>query len=185
MIRKGGTLKTLLRAACAALVIVACGCSQAQQQRAQATANDALIATQVKAKIAGIDPATLSLVTVDVQNKRVTLTGQVHSEQERSQVDAAARSIAGVASVDDRMRVNSSAPTAKEIATDLELQARVQTAIAAQTGVNALKIAVTAHHGTVTLSGSVTNGTVRTLVLQTVHAVPGVARVVNRIRVHP
>ncbi len=162
-----------------ALLVALVGCSPAQQERAKAQANDALIAAQVKARIAGIDPATVTLVNVDVNQRHVTLTGQVHSDAERTQVDQAVRAIDGIAGVDDRLRVNPTAPTANEIAADLALQARVQTAIAAQTGVNALKINVSAHHGVVTLAGTVTSGAAHTLVLQAARGVPGVARVID------
>jgi osmotically-inducible protein OsmY len=167
----------------AALVSMVVACSPSQQQRVRATANDALIAAQVRARIAGIDPATLSLVTVDVDNKRVTLTGQVHSPQERHQIDQAVRGIQGITGLEDRLRVNPTAPTANEIANDLELQTRVQTAIASQTGVNALKISVVAHHGIVTLGGTVPSGAVHTLAVQTARGVPGVVRVVDRLHV--
>lgn len=167
----------------AALVATFAACSPGQQERAKATADDAIIAAQVKARLAGIDPATVSLVNVDVNARKVTLSGQVHSQQERAQVDAAVRSISGIAGVDDRLKVNANAPTANEIAADLALQARVQAAIAAQTGVNALKINVSAHHGVVTLGGTVAAGAAHTLVLQSARGVPGVARVVDRMHV--
>jgi osmotically-inducible protein OsmY len=167
----------------AVLMLGVFACSPSQQARVKATANDALIAAQVKAKIAGVDPATLSLVTVDVQNKKVTLTGEVHSVAERKQVDQAARQVSGIAGLVDRLRVNPKAPTANEIAADLELQARVQTAIAGQTGVNALNISVSAHRGVVTLTGTVPNVTVRTLAVQTAQGVQGVRQVVDRLHV--
>ncbi len=158
------------------------GCTASQQERMKSTANDALIAAQVRAKIATIDPATVSLVKIGVENRKVTLEGQVHSEQERAKVDQAVRGIAGVAGIDDRLHVNPQAPTANEIAADLELQARVQGAIASQTGVNALKVNVGAHKGVITLEGTVASNTIHTLVVETVRGVPGVARIVDRLR---
>ena len=157
--------------------------SPGQQERAKSTADDAIIAAQVERASAGIDPATVSLVNVDVNARKVTLSGQVHSHQERVQVDAAVRSISGIAGVDDRLKVNPKAPTANEIAADLELQARVQAAIAAQTGVNALKIQVSAHNGVVTLERhGAQQVRSHTLVLtETVRGVPGVARIVDRL----
>lgn len=155
-------------------------CSPGQQERAKETADDAIIAAQVRARLAGVDPATVSLVNVDVNARKVTLTGQVHSEQERAQVDQAVRGISGIAGLEDRLKVNANAPTANEIAADLALQAKVQTAIAAQTGVNALKVNVSAHHGVVTLGGTVAAGPAHALVLQAARGVPGVVRVVDR-----
>lgn len=164
-------------------IIVLVGCSPSSQQRAKNDLNDAFIAAQVRAKIATVDPATVSLVKVDVLNRGVTLTGQVHSAQERSNVDVAARSVANVTRVDDRLTVNPKAPTADEMAADLSLQAKVQTALAAQTGVNALKVRVSVHAGVVTLEGTAASPAVHELVLETTHGVPGVKRVVDRVRV--
>jgi osmotically-inducible protein OsmY len=165
----------------AAVIAAIAACSPGQQERAKTTADDAIIAAQVRTRLAGIDPATVSLVNVDVNARKVTLTGQVHSEQERTQVDQAVRGISGIAGVTDRLKVNANAPTANEIAADLALQARVQTAIAAQTGVNALKVNVSAHHGVVTLGGTVAAGAVHELVLESARGVPGVVRVIDRM----
>ena len=170
-------------AAALGAVIVLAGCSPSSQQRAKNDLNDAFIAAQVRAKIATVDPATVSLVKVDVLNRSVTLTGQVHSAQERSSVDIAARSVANVAKVDDRLTINPKAPTADEMAADLSLQAKVQTALAAQTGVNALKVRVSVHAGVVTLDGTAASPTVHELVLETTRGVPGVKRVVDHVRI--
>jgi osmotically-inducible protein OsmY len=175
-------MKSSTIAAGLAFIVALSGCTASQQERAKSTANDAFIAAQVRAKIAAVDPATVSLVQIGVENRRVTLEGQVHSDQERARVDQAVRGITGVAGIDDRLRVNPKAPTANEIAADLELQTRVQAAIAAQTGVNALKINVSAHNGVVMLGGTVASNTIHTLVTQTVRSVSGVARIVDRLR---
>jgi osmotically-inducible protein OsmY len=167
---------------CLAL-LAAWGCSASQQERAKSDVDDALIFTQVRAKISAIDPATVSLVNVDVHRRAVTLTGQVHSADERSKVDAAARSVSGVTSVDDRLRINPKAPTASEVAADMALQAKVKTALAAQTGVNAFKVQVSVHAGVAALEGTVPSETVHTLVLQTARGVAGVRRVVDHLRI--
>ncbi|HEV2038235.1 MAG TPA: BON domain-containing protein, partial [Candidatus Eremiobacteraceae bacterium] len=83
---------------------------------------------------------------------------------------------------DDRLIVNPKAPTAEEIANDLSLQAKVKTALAAQTGVNALKVQVSVHSGVVLLEGSVPSKTVHDLVVETARGVSGVHRVVDHLR---
>jgi hyperosmotically inducible protein len=177
-------MKRRLSLALAALAAAAiCSCTPSQQQQAKSTANDAFLTAQVKTRIAAIDPTTLSLVTVDVSNARATLTGQVPSLSEKVKIDQAVRGISGIVSVKDRLRVNPRAPTAKQIEADVSLQARVQTALAAQTGINALKIGVSAHDGVVVLTGTVPNGTVRTLAVQTAQGVSGVQRVIDRLKV--
>lgn len=163
-------------------VALLAGCTASQQQRAKSDVNDALIATQVKAKIAAIDTATLSLVNVDVNHGAVTLTGQVHSESERIKVDAAARSVAGVTRFDDRIVVNPKAPTTQEIESDLALQAKVKAALTAQTGVNALKVQVSARAGVVLLEGTAATKAIHEVIIETTRGVEGVRRVVDHLR---
>ncbi len=164
-------------------LLFSAGCSPSQQQRAASDVDDARLAAEIHAKLAIIDPATVSLVTVDVLRRAVRLTGQVHSAQERSRVDAAARSVSGVMSVDDRLRVNPKAPTANEIADDMALQAKVKAALAEQTGINALRVQVGVHAGVVVLDGTVASNAVHALVLETAREVSGVRRVVDHLRV--
>jgi hyperosmotically inducible periplasmic protein len=184
MKRTSGAVRPARSVAAVGLCVIAlAGCSPSSQQRAKNDLNDVFIAAQVRAKIAAVDPATVSLVKVDVLNRSVTLTGQVHSTQERSNVDVAARSVGNVTKVDDRLTVNPKAPTADEMANDLSLQAKVQAALAAQTGVNALKVRVSVHAGVVTLEGAAASPVVHELVLETARGVPGVKRVIDRVRV--
>jgi hyperosmotically inducible periplasmic protein len=157
-------------------------CTASQQQQAKSGVDDAWIATQVRTKITAIDAATVSLVSVQVRDRVVSLSGQVSSAQEHARIVEAARSVSDVKSVNDNLRVNPKAPTGKEIAADLTLQTRVKAALAAQTGVNAFAVKVSAHAGIVALDGSVPNKTVHDLVLQTVRGVPGVRSIVDRIR---
>ncbi len=173
----------MTRTTFAALVCLALltACSPAQQQRAQSDMNDAFIAAQIKTKIAAVDAATVSLVKVDVDKRVVTLSGEVHSAGERGKVDAAARSVSGVTRVVDRLVVNAKAPTAQEITDDLGLQAKVQAALAAQTGVNALKVRVSVHASVVQLEGTFASRALHEVILETVRGVPGVRRVVDRL----
>jgi osmotically-inducible protein OsmY len=166
-------------------VALLAGCTASQQQRAKADMNDAFIGAQVKAKIAAVDAATVSLVIVDVNHSAVTLTGQVHSQSERSKVDAAARSVSGITKLDDRLTINPKAPTAQEIADDLGLQAKVRGALAAQTGVNALKVQVTVHGSVVVLEGTVSTKAMHEVILETVRGVPGVRRVIDHLHLEP
>jgi osmotically-inducible protein OsmY len=167
---------------CAALAVVMADCSSSQQERAKSDVNDAFIAAQIHTKLVAIDPATVSLVTVDVAQGVVTLGGQVHSKQERDKVDEAARSVSGVKRVDDRLAVNPKAPTANEIADDVTLQAKVKAALAAQTGVNALKVTVSVHAGVVALEGTYATPALHEVILETTRGVAGVRRVDDHLR---
>ena len=166
-----------------AVCAVLAACSPSQQQQAQSQVNDALIAAQVRAKLTAIDAATVSNVHVSVSNRRVALSGDVPTVQERQRIVAACRGIDGVTKVSDGLRVNAKAPTAKELEDDLALQARIKTALAEQTGVNALQVQVSVHKAVVELDGEVHSATVHALVLETVHTVPGIRQVVDRLRI--
>lgn len=167
--------------ACAMLA----ACSPAQQHQAQTQVDEALLATQVRAKIASIDAATVANVHINVVGHIVRLSGDVPTAQERQQIVAAVRGTDGVTTVVDRLRVNPKAPTASELENDLALQARIKAALAEQAGVNAFKVKVDVHKGAVQLSGAVPTRTVHALVVETVRAVPGVRSLHDSIRVEP
>lgn len=169
-------------AACAALAVVAAACSSSQQERAKSDVSDAFIAAQIHTKLVAVDPATVSLVSVDVTAGVVTLGGQVHSASERDKVEDATRSVPGVKRVIDRLAVNPKAPTANEIADDVSLQAKVKAALAAQTGVNALKVTVSVHAGVVGLDGTYASNALHEVIVETVHGVTGVRRIEDRLR---
>ncbi|MDQ6780672.1 MAG: BON domain-containing protein [Candidatus Eremiobacteraeota bacterium] len=147
--------------------------------------NEALLETQIRAKIASIDAATVSNVHLAVSNQTVFLSGDVPSAQERQQILIAVRATDGVANVVDRLRVNPKAPTARELENDLALQARIKAALTEQAGVNAFKVKVDVHKGAVQLSGAVPTRTVHALVVETVRAVPGVRSLHDGVRVAP
>jgi len=158
-------------------------CTQSQQAQTKTQANDALILAQIRTKITALDAATLSTVHLSVNNGRVALSGEVPNAGERTQIADAARTVSGVASVDDRIRVNPRAKTAAQITNDLELAAKVNGAIAAQTGINAFQISVKTDRGVVSLTGTVPTVAMHSTVLSAVKGVHGVRAVIDRIRI--
>jgi len=169
--------------AIACVVVAIAGCDKGTQGEAQSVADDAIITTQVHAKAAAIDAATVSLLHVKSERGAVTLTGTIKTQSERVAIEKAARSVSGVHSVDDQIVVDANAPTGKEIEADLELAARIHTALIAQTGVNAARVHVDVHHGVVTLTGSLPSAAHREVADQTVRTVPGVAKVIDKIAI--
>ena len=165
----------------AAIVLAGCGPSATDQART--TADDAMLATQVKAKIATVDAATVGLVHVASDAGVVTLTGKIANMVEREAMDKAARSVDGVKTLDDRVIVDASAPTGAQIEADLELSAKVHAALVAQTGVNAATIHADVHRGVVTLTGTVPSAAHKTVADETVRGVKGVASVVDKLTV--
>lgn len=76
-------------------------------------ARDAKIKTEIKSKLASdVGAATLTSVSVNVTNGVVTLAGPVHSDAEKSRVESIARSVEGVASVNDALQVQGGVPVA-------------------------------------------------------------------------
>lgn len=165
----------------AGLSLAACG--QSGSDKARSAANDALLAAQVQAKIAGVDAATVGLVHVSNDNGAVTLTGKIANMDERTAMEKAARSVDGVVTLDDRVVVDASAPTAAQIEADLALSARVHTALVAQTGVNAADIHVDVHRGVVTLTGHVPSPAHKSVADQTVRGVKGVTSLVDKLTI--
>jgi osmotically-inducible protein OsmY len=170
-------------AALSCVIFLSTGCDQGSRNQAQAVANDALITTQVRAKAAAIDAATLTLLHVKCERGVVTLGGMVASQSERTAIEHAAHGVSGVRSVTDQIVVDASAPTGKEIEADLELAARIHSALIAQTGVNAANVHVDVHRKIVTLTGSLPSAAHREVADQTVRSVPGVAKVIDKIAI--
>jgi len=158
-------------------------CTPSQQSQTKSQADDAFILAQIRAKITAIDAATVSTVNVEVQNGRVSLSGEVPNAKERAQIADASRSVSGVTAVADRIAVNPRTKTAEQITNDIALAAKVKAALAVQTGVNAFHISVKTDRGIVSLSGSVPSSALHTTAIATVKSVSGVRRVVDRLRI--
>ncbi len=74
-------------------------------------ARDAKIKTAIKTKLAtDVGASTLTSVDVNVTNGVVTLSGPVHSEDEKGRVESVARSAEGVVSVNNALQVMAAPP---------------------------------------------------------------------------
>jgi osmotically-inducible protein OsmY len=173
--------------ACIALMLALGACSKSDQEQTQRAiergANDAWICTQIRASATALDPATVSLIKISCAPGVVTMTGQVRSKEEREQLIVAARKVDGVKTLVAHIEINPKAPTGNEIADDLTLATKVRVAIAGQTGVNALKIDVTAHHSVVTLTGKVPSPALKAVAVDAARSVTGVQGVVDKLTV--
>ncbi|MDQ2871944.1 MAG: BON domain-containing protein [Candidatus Eremiobacteraeota bacterium] len=172
------------RALALVAAVVALGaCSARQQQQTSNQAKDGLIAAGVSAKLSAIDLDAASNVHVGVTNGAVTLTGQAHSSAERSQYDAAAKSVDGVTTLTDKLTVNPLVRGAKESLDDAALAAKVAGTLGAQTGVNAFHVKPTVRGGVVTLTGTVGSAATKTTMIESVRKLAGVKRVIDNIEV--
>jgi hyperosmotically inducible protein len=171
-------------------LLAACG-SNGQQMKAPEpfgtrpateVLKDALIIAAVKAAITAEDPDSATTVGVASQDAVVTLRGTVHTAAAREKVLSAARHVRGVKSVTDELRISAAGPHPKEAAEDFALDARIETAITAQVGLQT-HLGVHAHAGTVTLDGSVADAKTKSAVVAAARGTAGVRNVVDRVRV--
>ena len=163
-----------MRRAGLGMLVMLTACTAAQQSSAPQAAQDAVIATTLKAKLAAIDVDSTTAVRVDVHDGHVILSGEVRRAAQRKQFEMVAREAAGVKSVTDKTRVNTALRGARDSLGDAALATKVMGALAAQSGINAFSIHAAVRAGTVTLRGTVPTQAIKTTVLETARKVDGV-----------
>jgi hypothetical protein len=95
-------VRLLVAAGCALAVVTSCR----PNETVEGQARDAKIKTQVKSKIASdVGAGTITAISVDVTNGVVTLAGPVHSDDEKTRAEAAAKAVEGVVSVNNALQV--------------------------------------------------------------------------------
>ena len=142
---------------------------------------DGLLAAKVRAEVVAVDVDAATHLGVHVQDGDVTLRGVVRTEAERSKIDVAVRKVDGVKALHDDIHIN---PKASSFSGgDFALAAHATATLAAQTGINAANIRVSAQNGVVTLTGSVPSPSIKTTAVESVEHLSGVKRVVDRLRV--
>jgi hyperosmotically inducible periplasmic protein len=169
----------LLRAVAA--LVIAAGCTPTPQPSATQLIKDGLLATKVRAQIVSVDVEAAARLGINVHDGAVRLTGVVRTEGERSRIDAAVRKIEGVKSLSDEVRIDPKLPAFS--GGDFALAAHATAALAAQTGVNAANLRVSARNGVVTVTGHVPTPAIKETALETVRKIDGVKRVLDKIRV--
>jgi len=170
-------------AGCALAVLWMCGCSASQQRSLQQGAGNAAIVTAVAAKLTAVDVDATTAVHVAAHDGVVTLTGEAKNAGEKVRYDAAARSVSGVRSVVDRLRINPHVQGAAEKLTDAELATKVQATIFAQAGINGFHVAAHAHAGVVTLTGTAPSPSVKQTIIASASKVNGVRHVIDDVRI--
>ena len=144
-------------------------------------ARDALLSAMARGQIAATDVDSLTRVSVRAHGGTVRLGGSVRTEALRAKIEKAVRGLAGVKGVVDEIAIN---PSAKGFAGgDFVLAARIDAALAAQIGLNAVKLRVSAQDGAVTVKGRLPSGSVKETALETIRKIDGVKRVVDGIDV--
>ena len=158
--------------------------------------SDAGITTSVKSQLAAGDLVKARNIDVATQNRVVTLTGRVQSEQEQTKALEIARGTRGVADVVDNLSI---APIAEPAPTsgrygetpgaidrpnlDPGLTAEIKTKLLADRMVSGLSIDVDTKDRIVTLTGTVSSQAEKDRALEIARGVENVARVEDKLTV--
>lgn len=121
---------------------------------------------------------------ISVRDGVATLGGQADSEAERLEAVAKAKSVKGVKSVNDNIRVlaaDEDEPSVGQAVDDSVITAQVKGKIMLQQGVNAFDIHVNTVDGVVMLTGRVDNPEQVSLAGKAAQSVSGVKKVDNRL----
>ncbi len=145
----------------------------------EAAANDALLTTEIKAKLITVDIDSTETLVVHVHGGVATLSGRVRSSAARARTVAAAQAVHGVKLVRDELRVDPRVPSVQDRMGDAALAGRIAAAIFTQTGSTAVRVDV--HEGVVTLHGNVTDPRLRDAAVDTARHTTGVKGVVDQM----
>jgi osmotically-inducible protein OsmY len=174
---------------------VTAGPALAQTTAAEDEASTAWV-TELKVKAALLDkigPDALG-VRVTVDRSQAILTGTVEKRSTQELAEEVAKSVEGVGSVDNKLRVTGSeAPHGTEVQRaekqvteeldDARLESRVKLRLFGELGRRARPIEVEASDGVVSLRGTVPDNYRRKLALETARGVSGVKKVVDLLKV--
>jgi hyperosmotically inducible protein len=177
-------MKHALSLLTASVVLGLAGCSSSPQNapgpavtQVEAIANDALLTTEVKAKLITVDINSTTSLGVHVAGGVATLNGSVRSAAIRAKAVAATRAIPGIRAVRDQLRVDPRQPDIATRLSDAALAGRIAGAIFTQTGTTGVKVDV--HDGNVVLSGNIVDPKVRTAAVDTARNTSGVRSVTD------
>jgi len=177
---------------CAVLLLIASGCVHASNgavtftsptvpPNAAQSIKDSMLMGKIRAQVVTVDLNAATHLGVRVRGGYVVITGVVRDSSERSKIEHAVRKISGVYGLDDEIRID---PKAQSFSGgDFALAAHATGSLAAQTGINAANIRVSAENGVITLRGTVPSQSIKTTAVESVEHLGGVKRVVDELRV--
>jgi len=103
MNRKSPIFRALVALVCGSALVLACRPNETVERQTK----DAALKAQVKAKLASdVGPQTVTAIEVNVTNGVATLAGSVRGDEEKRKAEAAARSVEGIAGVNNNLQVN-------------------------------------------------------------------------------
>jgi osmotically-inducible protein OsmY len=145
------------------------------------TLKDGLMAAKIRAQVVAVDVDAATHLGVHVHDGNVVITGIVRSSSERSKIDNSVRKMNGVQQLHDEIRIDSKAQSFS--GGDFALAAHATGTLAAQIGINAANIRVSAENGVITLRGNLPSASIKTTAVESVEHLDGVKRVVDELRV--
>jgi osmotically-inducible protein OsmY len=185
--------KQIVGVVAAAVALLALGTTFAQTT-AEDEASTAWV-TELKVKSALLDkigPDALG-VRVTLDRTQAILTGTVEKRSTQELAEEVAKSVEGVASVDNKIRVAGGEAQGNDVERaeqhvtseldDARLESRVKLRLVGELGRRARPIEVEASDGVVSLRGPVPDRERRNLALETARGVSGVKKVVDLLRV--
>lgn len=178
--------RNIIYALCATLAILAAAplqVAEAEERTAGQLVDDMSIAAKTKLALVA-DPVTDAIkIDIEVDKDMVQLNGFVDTEAERVRAEEIARSIEGVASVENNLKLQPHDRTVGEYVDDKALVVEVKAALAEDPVAHTLKIDVEVDHGVVSLGGHVDTEAEREAALNATKKVAGVVKVINNLDV--
>jgi hyperosmotically inducible periplasmic protein len=152
-------------------------------------ASDMRMHMALEMKLATSDELSALMINTDVRDGVAHLEGEVGTEAQRDLAGEIARTLEGIRSVQNDLRVNADAQTLGEQLAegidDAALTARVKSRLLASENTSGLQINVDTTESVVTLSGEVDSDTERELAELIAANTPGVSSVRNELEVGP
>lgn len=172
----------ILSMALVSLALGACAASGSHRSTGQVI-DDTSIATQTKTALLA-DSTTDGLnIDVEVDRDKVQLNGFVDSQAQIDRAGEIARSVSGVASVQNNLKVSDGTRRTGEYIDDTVLSSSVKAALANDALAPAAEIDVEVNRGVVSLGGFVDSSAERTAAVAAAGAVKGVQKVINNLEV--
>lgn len=146
--------------------------------------DDSTITAKVKAALVEHNSIKSTDISVETENKVVTLSGFVESQVQAEEAVSVAKGVEGVSSVSDKLHVrDSKEQTVESYAGDTATTSEIKAKLLADESVPSRKIKVETTNGVVQLSGTVDSQTQRERAESIAKAVDGVKSVKNDLNV--
>jgi hyperosmotically inducible periplasmic protein len=161
------------------------GCAGLGNRTAGEHIDDGVLTARVKTALVGDERTKARQIDVETFKGTVQLNGFVDSAAAKTAATSVARSVKGVARVNNNLQVRAADRTAGQVVDDASITAKVRAALIDDPRTKSHQIEVTTNDGVVQLGGFVDTATNKAAAEQIARRVAGVTRVTNRLEVRP